>query len=118
MAIIRELKGLNQIAGQIRFIGDISGGALKLIHEAVHIGLPLWDPPPPRPPAPPDHETVARVQETIGMGTLEERRAFDKVTETWRKVKRGEPSQPAQFPGRREQTAPTPEQEKPREARP
>ena len=112
MAIIKQLKGLNAIAGQLRIVGDITGGALKSIRESVMIGLPMWDPPPPRPPAPPDHETVARVQEVIGMGTLEERRAFDRVTETFRKAKRGEPRQPAQFPGRREQPAPAPEQEK------
>ena len=52
------------------------------------------------------------------MGTLEERRAFDKVTETWRKVKRGEPPQPAQFPGRRETSTPPPEKEKPRAPNP
>ena len=118
MAIIRQIKSLNAIAGQLRIISDITGGALKSMREAVMIGLPMWDPPPPRPPAPPDYETVARVQEVIGMGTLEERRAFDKVTETWRKVKRGEPPQPAQFPGRRETSTPPPEKEKPRAPNP
>ena len=54
MAIIRQIKSLNAIAGQLRIISDITGGALKSMREAVMIGLPMWDPPPRRPPAPPD----------------------------------------------------------------
>ena len=117
MAIIRQLKGLSAISGQLRAIMEPLERPMKRLREAVMIGLPAWDPPPPRPPAPPDHETVARVQEVIGMGTLEERKALDRVTETWKKTRQGQPREPARFPGRQEGHPPTPEKEPPREAR-
>ena len=98
MSIIRELKGLNVLSGQLRQIEDIFERPIKALREAVGIGLPIWDPPEERPPSPPDFATVARVQEVIAMGTVEERRTFNKVLETFRKVRQGEPREEPSAP--------------------
>ena len=94
MAVIRELKGLWGIVGTVRQIADVLERPLKTIYESVSLGLPSWDPPPPAPPLPPDQETVDRVMEVIGMGSVEEKRAFDRVVGTWRKVTTGAPREP------------------------
>jgi hypothetical protein len=102
MAIIRVLKGINGIAGWGNIITNPLGSPLKSLREAVMIGLPSWDPPPPKPPSPPDYELAARVQEAIGMGSQQEKAAFDKAMQTWRNIRDGQPRQPADVPGRRE----------------
>ena len=94
MAVIRELKGLWGVVGTVREIADVLERPLKSIREAVSIGLPSWDPPEPAPPLPPDQETVDRVMEVIGMGTVEERRAFERVIGSWRKMVTGAPREP------------------------
>lgn len=91
MAVIKELKGLWGVMGTVREIADVLGRPMKSIREAVRIGLPSWDPPAEVEPSPPDQETVNRVREVIGMGTVEERRAFERVIGTWRKVITGAP---------------------------
>ena len=95
MAIIRQLKSLWGVMGTLREISDIANLPRKMLREAVSIGLPSWDPPEPAPPSPPDQETVDRVMEVIGMGSVEEKRAFDRVIGTWRKVTTGAPREPA-----------------------
>ena len=94
MAIIRELKGLGGIAGTFREIADLAATPVKALREAVAIGLPEWDPPPPAPPLPPDQETVDRVMEVIAMGTVEEKRAYDRVIGNFRKIATGAPREP------------------------
>ena len=103
MAIIRELKGLWGVAGTIREITDTLTRPVKALREAVTIGLPSWDPPPPAPPLPPDQETVDRVMEVIAMGTVEEKRAYDRVIGQFRKITTGAPREPV-----REGEAPPP----------
>ena len=95
MAVIKQLKGLWGVMGTLRGIADIFGLAPKAIREAVTIGLPDWDPPPPAPPRPPDQEAVDRVMEVIGMGTVEEKRAFERVIGSFRKITTGAPREPA-----------------------
>lgn len=102
MSIIKVLKGINGIAGLGSIIQNPLGTPLKSLREAVMIGLPGWDPPPPEPPHPPDVELAARVQEKIGMGSQQEKAAFDKAMQKWRDIKDGQPRQPADVPGRRE----------------
>lgn len=94
MAIIRELKGLWGVMGTIRAISDPLTRPLKALQEAVTVGLPSWDPPPPAPPLPPDQETVDRMQEVIAMGTVEEKRAYDRVIGQVRKITTGQPREP------------------------
>lgn len=91
MAVIRELKGLWGVTGTLREIADVVTRPLKSIRESVSIGLPSWDPPPPAPPSPPDQETVDRVREVIGLGTVEERKAYERVLGQWRKITTGQP---------------------------
>lgn len=113
MTIIKTLKSLNAVGGALRGILPNLSVSRKSIMEAIGIGLPQWDPPEPFPPSPPDHETVARVQEATGMSTLQERKSFDKIMQTWRQVRDGQPPQPAQVPGRRElPIALTPEEQR------
>lgn len=102
MAVIKELKSLWGVTGALSGIKNAITSPMKAIREAIMIGLPSWDPPEPVPPRPPDQATVDRVKEVIGMSTLQERRAFDKIMQTWRQIKDGQPPQPAQVPGRRE----------------
>ena len=94
MAIIRELKGLGGVAATFRQIEDMLERPLKALREAVTIGLPEWAPPPPAPPLPPDQETVDRVMEVISMGTVEEKRAYDRVIGNFRKITTGAPREP------------------------
>lgn len=98
MAIVREMKALWRVAGRIRAVVDAFFTPPKRLFETVRIGLPRWDPPQEKPPPPPDHAAVARAREVIQMGTVEERRAFDRVITTWRRITRGEPRQPAPSP--------------------
>ncbi len=102
MSIIKVLKGLNGISGYASVIQNSLGTPLKSLREAVMIGLPGWDPPPPEPPRPPNVELAARVQEAIGMGSQQEKAAFDKAMQSWRTIRDGQPRQPAEVPGRRE----------------
>ena len=95
MAIVKQLKSLWGVMGTFREIADIVNRPRKMIREAVSIGLPSWDPPPPAPPLPPDQVTVDRVMEVIGMGTLEEKRAFERVIGSFRKITTGAPREPA-----------------------
>jgi len=94
VAVVRQLKGLWGIAGTLREIANPLGLAPKSLREAVTIGLPSWDPPPPAPPLPPDQETVDRVMEVIAMGTVEEKRAYDRVIGNFRKITTGAPREP------------------------
>ena len=96
MAIIKQLKTIWSIGGTFREISDVLNRPKKMLRELVTIGLPSWDPPPPAPPLPPDQETVDRVMEVIGMGSLEEKRAFDRVIGQFRKITTGAPREPAQ----------------------
>jgi len=93
VAIVTQLKALGRFGGAIRELADIAGRPRKMLHELVGIGLPIWDPPEPRPPSPPDQAAVDRAQEVIRMATEDERRALTKVLETARKVRQGEPRQ-------------------------
>jgi len=102
VAIIAELKNINRVMGFAGQIKHSLGIPTKSIMEFVKVGIPWLDPPPERPPAPPDVETVARVQEVIGMGTQQERKSFDKVMQTWRQVRDGQPRQPAEVERRQE----------------
>lgn len=102
MSIIKVLKGINGISGLTSIIQNPLGTPLKSLREAVMIGLPSWDPPPPKPPEPPDYELAARVQEAMGMGSQQEKAAFDKAMQKWRDIKDGQPRRPADIPGRRE----------------
>ena len=95
MAIIRQMKSLWGVMGTFREISDVLNRPRKMLREAVSIGLPSWDPPEPAPPRPPDQETVDRVMEVIGMGSVEEREAFSRVMGTWRKITTGAPREPA-----------------------
>ncbi|KKM84098.1 hypothetical protein LCGC14_1302680 [marine sediment metagenome] len=95
MAIIKQLKTMWGMFGTLREISDVLARPKKMLREAVSIGLPKWDPPPPAPPLPPDQEAVDRVMEVIGMGHVEEREAFNRVMGTWRKITTGAPRQPA-----------------------
>jgi hypothetical protein len=99
VAVIRELKGLWGVMGTLRQVADVVQAPLKSIREAVSIGLPEWDPPAEVPPLPPDQETVNRVQEVIGMGTVEERKAYEKVAGQWRKLTTGQPRETPPEPG-------------------
>jgi len=103
MAIIQQLKNLNAVFGFMNGIAHSLGVTPKQLTEMVSVGLPAWDPPEPRPPEPPDEALVARVQEAQGMAALQEQRAFEKAMQTWRKVRDGQPREPAQFPGRRQE---------------
>ncbi len=94
MTVIRQLKGLGGVMASVRGIVDIFALAPKAIREAVMVGLPDWDPPPPAAPSPPDQETAKRAREVIGMGSVEERRTFDRVMGTWRKITTGAPREP------------------------
>ncbi len=102
MTIVKQLKSLSGISALGGVITNSLGTPLKSLREAVMIGLPSWDPPPPKPPSPPDHELAARVQEAIGMGSQQEKAAFERAMQTWRQVRDGQPRQPADVPGRRE----------------
>jgi len=95
VAVIKQLKGLWGVMGTLREISNIIPIAPKMLREAVTIGLPSWDPPPPSPPLPPDQVTVDRVREVIGMGTVEEKRAFERVIGSFRKITTGAPREPA-----------------------
>ena len=95
MAVIRQLESLWGVMGTLREISDVLERPRKMLRELVSIGLPSWDPPEPAPPLPPDQETVDRVMEVIGMGSVEEKRAYDRVIGTWRKVTTGAPREPA-----------------------
>lgn len=97
MAVIRQLKGLWGVAGTLRQITDVFQRPLKVLMEQVTIGLPSWDPPPPAPPLPPDQEAVDRAMEVIGMGSVEEQKAFSRVMGTWRKITTGAPREPARI---------------------
>lgn len=102
MSIIKTLKGINGIAGWASIITNSLGTPVKSLREAVMVGLPGWDPPPPKPPEPPDFELAARAQEAIGMGSQQERAAFEKAMQKWRDIKDGQTRRPADVPGRRE----------------
>jgi len=95
MAIIKQLKSLWGVAGTFREIADVLQRPAKMLREAVSIGLPSWDPPEEEPPRPPDQETVDRVMEVIGMGSVEEQKAFSRVMGSWRKITTGAPREPA-----------------------
>ncbi len=95
MSIIKVLKGINAVAGYLSEIKHSLGMPRKSIIEAIGIGLPAWDPPEPRPPAPPDHEAVARAKEVIQMGSLQEKQTFDRAMQKWRQVRDGQPQQPS-----------------------
>jgi hypothetical protein len=110
VAVIKQLKGLWGVMGTLRGIADVMGLAPKAIREAVTIGLPSWDPPPPAPPLPPDQEAVDRVMEVIGMGTVEEKRAYDRVIGSFRKITTGAPREPAREEERRRLPAPAQEE--------
>ena len=110
MAIIKQLKSLWGIMGTFREMADVLNRPRKMLREAVTIGLPSWDPPPPAPPRPPDQEAVDRVREVIGMGTVEERRAFERVIGSFRKITTGAPREPAREEERRRLPAPAQEE--------
>jgi len=114
--VVSELKELNGGLGTIREIIDIGGLSVKSLHEQVGLGLPSWDPPPPLGQLPPDYEAAARAQEDMGMSTLQERQAFDKVMQIYRQVADGEPRQPARVPATPPAAAPARPQEAPRAA--
>ncbi len=103
VTIINELKKVHQVLGVASEIMHNLGIPRKNLLEGINVGLPVWDPPPELPPGPPDEALVARVQEAQGMAANEERRAFEKVLGTYRKISQGEPRQPAQVPGRRQE---------------
>ena len=103
MTVIAQLKGIHAVLGGITVLMHNLGIPRKQLLEALNVGLPAWDPPPELPPGPPDEALVARVQEAQGMAANEERRAFEKVVGTYRKVVGGEPRQPAEVPGRRQE---------------
>ena len=94
MAMIKQLKGLFGIMGTLRQISDVLEQPLKMIREAVGIGLPHWDPPEEVDPEAPDLAAVERVREVIDMGSVGERKAFDKVMGTWRRIVTGAPREP------------------------
>ena len=106
MAIIRELKSLWGVVGTFKEIGNPLGLAPKMLREAVTIGLPGGDPPPPAPPLPPDQETVDRIMEVIAMGTVEEKRAYDRVIGNFRKITTGAPREPVREGEQRPATSP------------
>ena len=106
MAIVKQMKGLWGVMGTLREIADVLNRPKKMIRELVSIGLPSWDPPPPAPPLPPDQVTVDRVMEVIGMGTIEEKRAFERVIGTFRKITTGAPREPAREEEQRPLPAP------------
>jgi hypothetical protein len=110
VAVIKQLKGLASVMGTLREISDIVGLAPKAIREAVTIGLPSWDPPEEVPPRPPDQEAVDRVMEVIGMGTVEEKRAFERVIGSFRKITTGAPREPAREEEPRRLPAPAQEE--------
>ena len=87
MAVIKQLKGLWGVMGTLRGIADIFGLAPKAIREAVN-----------------------RVMEVIGMGTVEEKRAFDRVIGSFRKITTGSPREPAREEERRQLPAPAQEE--------
>ena len=91
MTIIKELKSINVLGGLLREMTDVIRAPRKLLHEAVSIGVPYWDPPEDRPPTPPDPEAVTRAQEVISMAAADERRLFTRVLDIQRKIKSGEP---------------------------
>lgn len=95
MAVIKQLKGLFGIMGTLREISDVLEKPMKALREAVTVGLPKWDPPEEVEPRPPDQETVDRVMEVIGMGSVEEGKAFSRVMGSWRQITTGAPRQPA-----------------------
>lgn len=104
MTIVKVLKGIFGISGLGSIITAPLGTALKPLREAVMIGIPGWDPPPELPPGPPDDDAAQRAKETIAMATQQELEAFNKVMQIWRKVRDGQPREPARFPGRPGQT--------------
>ena len=112
MAIIKQMKSLWGVMGTFREISDILNRPKKMLRELVSIGLPSWDPPPPAPPLPPDQETVDRVMEVIGMGTVEEKQAFERVIGSFRKITTGAPREPAQEEKPRRLPVPAPEEAK------
>ena len=111
MTIVKQLKTLWSIGGTFREIADVLNRPRKMLREAVTIGLPSWDPPPPAPHLPPDQETVDRVMEVIGMGTVEEKRAFERVIGSFRKITTGAPREPAREEEQRRLPAPAREEE-------
>lgn len=110
MAIIKQLKTLWSIGGTFREISDVLNRPRKMLRELVTIGLPSWDPPEEVPPRPPDQETVDRVREVIGMGTVEEKRAFERVIGSFRRITTGAPREPAREEEPRRQPAPAPKE--------
>jgi hypothetical protein len=92
--MIKQLKGLFGLMATFRQISDTLERPLKMIYELVGVGLPSWDPPPEVDPEVPDLEAVERVREVIDMGSVEERKAFDKVMGTWRRITTGAPREP------------------------
>ena len=106
MAMVKQLKGLFGIMGRLRQISDILERPLKAIQEAVSIGLPRWDPPEEVDPEVPDLAAVERVREVIDMGSVGERKAFDKVMGTWRRITTGAPREPVREEEPRRQPAP------------
>ena len=112
--IIQELKGLYRVAGALSEIKHALGLPRKQILESVMIGLPVWDPPEEKPPLPPDQAAVDRVKGVIGVSSLQERRSFDKVMQSWRQIIDGQPPQPAPVPRRPELPPPgVPAEEQP-----
>jgi hypothetical protein len=95
VAIVAELKALSGLGGYLRILSDVLGLPSKSLIESVTMGLPTWDPPPEITGLPPDFETAARVQERVGMSTVQEQALFDQVMKSWRDVRDGEPRQPA-----------------------
>ncbi len=115
MTVIKQMKGLWGVMGSIRNITNVMGLAPKSVREAVSVGLPSWDPPGPEWPPERDQATVDRVSEVIGMGTVEERKMYDRVITSWRKITTGAPQQPPPEEERPALPAPRPaagEQEK------
>ncbi|KKN36994.1 hypothetical protein LCGC14_0768050 [marine sediment metagenome] len=106
MSIVKQLKGLWGVMGTFREITDTLQRPAKMLREAVSIGLPKWDPPPPAPPLPPDQETVDRVMEVIKLGTVHEKEAFGRVMGSWRKITTGAPREPAPEEAPRAKPAP------------
>lgn len=117
MTIVKELKTLAGFGGALRGVTDIFNRPLKVLQEAVGMGLPSWDPPPVVPARPPDVETAAKVKEMMGMGTLQEKQTFDQVMLGWRQIRDGQPRQPARVEPIPPPALPPPrQQEAPREA--
>lgn len=118
MAIIRELKSLWGVVGTFKEIANPLGLFPKTLRESVTIGVPGWDPPPPAPPLPPDQVTVDRVMEVIAMGTVEEKRAYDRVIGQFRKITTGAPREPVREGEQPPPPPPAPEPQKEQRERP